>query len=112
MKKIESSVVRLQIRVKNQQRILFDFNNDITSSQLQNSEKLRQIILIEFFKMNQRVKNVENANLSLSYEYLNINKNFSKITFIKIFLNISFEKRRKKFEFCERKLNVLTAYFS
>ena len=41
MKKIKFSVVRLQIHMKNQQRILFDFNDDITSFQLQNNEKLR-----------------------------------------------------------------------
>ena len=76
MKEIKFFVARLQIHIKSQQRILFDFNDDITSFQLQNNEKFRQTILIEFFKMNQRVKNAKNANLSLSYEHLNINKNF------------------------------------
>ena len=85
MKEIKFFVVRLQIHMKNQQRILFDFNDDITSFQLQNNEKLRQTILIEFFKMNQRVKNAENANLSFSYEYLNINKDFKNYIYQNIF---------------------------
>ena len=85
MKKIKSSVARLQIYVKNQQQILFDFNVDITSFQLQNNEKFRQTTLTEYFKMNRIVKDVENANLSLSYEHLNINKNYKNYIYQNIF---------------------------
>ena len=41
MRKIKSFVARLQVHLKNQQRIIFDFNDDITSFELQNNEKFR-----------------------------------------------------------------------
>ena len=81
MKKIKFSVVRLQIHLKNQQRILFDFIDAVTTSQSQNNEKFRQIILTEYFKMNRRVQDVENVDLSSSYEHLNLNKNFKQYTY-------------------------------
>ena len=110
MKKIKYFVIRLQIYMKNQQRILFDFNDDITSFQLQNNKKFRQTILIEFFKMNQRVKDAKNANLSFSHKNLNINKNFKNYIHQNIFKHFVW-KTKKKFVFFEKKLNVLNAYF-
>ena len=107
MKEIKFSVARLQIHLKNQQRILFDFIDDVTMFQLQNNEKLRQIILIEYFKMNRRVQDVENVDLSSSYEHLNLSKDFRHYTYSDISKHFVWKTRektwnlRKKNQMCE-----------
>ena len=56
---IKFFVVRLQIYLSNMQRVLIRFENRIIVVQLMQNEIFRQIILIEYFFMNKRVRNVE-----------------------------------------------------
>ena len=66
--------------------------------------------MIKFFKVNQFVKNIENANLLYSYEHLNINKNFRNYIY-QIFVEYSVWKTKKKSEFCEKKIKCVERMF-
>ena len=66
------------------QRVLIRFKNRIIVIQLMQSEIFRQIILIEYFFMNKRVRNVERNDVFF-YEYKNIVKDFKQYLYQNIF---------------------------
>ena len=69
---------RLQMHLKNVQRVLINFNDRMIKKKLKKSELLRQITLTEYFKMNILIKKTKKIDQSFFYEYNNVNKNFKE----------------------------------
>ena len=74
---------RLQIHLKNIQRVLFNFNDRVIENQLQQNELFNQITLTKYFKMNALIEKIEKIDESFFYEYNDINK-ISKQNFYQI----------------------------
>ena len=67
------------------QRVLIRLDDRITAAQLKQNEIFRQIILIEYFPMNKRVRDVEKNDAFLFYEYKDIVKDFKQYLYQNIF---------------------------
>ena len=85
-REIKSSIDRLQIYKKNQQRVLINLESNLTVEFFQNNEKLRRTTLTEYFKINRRAQNAKKKDKSLLFEHNDITKNFKKYYYHDIFI--------------------------
>ena len=86
-KKIKLVVDRLQVHLKNQQRILIDSKNRMIEKQFQVNENLRHITFIEYFKVNKVHKNAMIDDKVFFYQYRDVVKNSIEY----LYLDISFD---------------------
>ena len=99
---IKFAITRFQLHLKNRNRIIINFNDKKISNQLIENENFRTIQLIEYFKLNRKVHEIERNNeFFLSFakriaKSLWIHENI----FIKIFSNSLYKIKSKKFKRC------------
>ena len=108
IEKIKFTINRLQIHLKNLQRLLIDSNDFITIEIFQINEKFRQITLFEYFKMNKRAQKTKKHDKFSSYEHNIVVKNSRHYFYHDIFKHFVWDKRdtiwniRKKNQWIDR----------
>ena len=108
---IKSSMNRLQMHLKNVQRVLFNFNDRVIENQFHQNEFLRQITLIVYFKMNALIKKTKKANESFFMNTTTLTRILNNIS-IKIYLFIEFDTNSSVFENFEKWKNASNACIS
>ena len=94
-KKIKSSIDRLQVHKKNQQRVLINFESGLIVESFQNNEKFRRTTLIEYFKMNRRAQNAKKRDEPSLFEHDDITKDLKEYYYHDIFIYFVWNKQKK-----------------